>query len=267
LPRPKRGFPSIRPMVFIRVLLFLFIFVFSLTWPSEGKNLSGKVLRVFDGDTFLVRIQGQKEHVRLREIDAPEATHRQRIGQEPWGRRAKEFAQSWVGGKTVVLEIEEGEERDKYQRLLAYVFLGQKFINREMISSGNAFFFGGGYRGKRAAELREAEGAAREKGLGVFNKKNGLKERPQEFRSRTEQDEGRLPEGKRLIRGEGQKVPPKEFPVSENKGVANKRSMIYHPPGSPAAAMVSSRNRVLLDSPEEAEKAGFHRATTGERQR
>jgi micrococcal nuclease len=224
-------------MVFRRALLFLFLFIFSSPLPAAAKTLSGKVIKVFDGDTFLVQIQGRYEHVRLREIDAPEATHRQKLGQEPWGGRAKEFAQSWVGRKTVVLEIEEGEERDKYQRLLAYVFLGQKFINREMISSGNAFFFGGSYRGKRAVELQEAEEAAREKGLGVFNKKNGLKERPQEFRSRTQQV------------------------------VANKRSMMYHLPGSPAAARISPRNRVLFATPEEAERAGFNRAKTGEAQR
>jgi len=235
--------------------------------PAAARTLSGKVIKVFDGDTFLVRIQGQEEQVRLREIDAPEVTHRKKVGQEPWGRRAGEFARSLVGGKTVVLEIEEGDERDKYQRLLAYVFLGQKFINREMISSGNAFFFGGSYRGKRAAELQEAEERAREKGLGVWDKKNGLRERPQEFRRRTQQDEGLFTKFRGLIRGEDQKASPKEFPVPENKVVANKRSMIYHLPGSPAAARVSPRNRVLFDTSEEAEKAGFHRAKTGESQR
>ena len=253
-------------MVFRRALLFLFLFIFSSPWPATAKTLSGKVIKVFDGDTFLVRIQGRHEHVRLREIDGPEATHRQKLGQEPWGGRAKEFAQSLVGGKTVVLEIEEGEERDKYQRLLAYVFLGQKFINREMVSSGNAFFFGGGYRGKRAVELQEAEGAAREKGLGVFNKKNGLKERPQEFRRRTQRDEGLFSKFRRMVRGGDRKAYPKEYSVPENKVVANKRSMIYHLPGSPAAARISPRNRVLFATPQEAERAGFRRIKTGEAQ-
>ncbi len=267
MARQEWGCRFTRSMVFRRALLFLFLFIFSSPLPAAAKTISGKVIKVFDGDTFLVRIQGRYEHVRLREIDAPEATHRQRIGQEPWGGRAKEFAQSWVGGKTVVLEIEEGEERDKYQRLLAYVFLGQKFINREMISSGNAFFFGGSYRGKRAVELQEAEEAAREKGLGVFNKNNGLKERPQEFRRRTQQEEGLFSKFRRLIQGGDQKAFLQAYPVTENKEVANKSSMIYHLPGSPAAARVSPKNRILFATPEETERAGFHLAKTGEAQR
>jgi methylphosphotriester-DNA--protein-cysteine methyltransferase len=36
--------------------------------------------------------------------------------------------------------------------------------------------------------------------------------------------------------------------------------MIYHPPGSPGAARVNPKNRILFDTPEEAEKAGFRRA-------
>jgi len=245
-------------------ILFLF-FLFSLTGtPSAlGKTLSGKVLKVFDGDTLLIRVPEREEHVRLREIDAPEITHQHRMGQEPWGRKAKEYAQSLVKGKTVWLEIEEGDERDKFHRLLAYVFWGETFVNREMVRSGNAFFFPGLFKGKYAAELQEAEEVARLKGLGVWDRKNGLQERPQEFRSRTQREESFFSKGWRIIGVQKEKTPPKENPVPEDKVVANKRSMIYHLPGSAGASQVNPQNRILFDTPEEAEKAGFRRAKSG----
>jgi len=198
--------------------------------------------------------------VRLREIDAPEISHRKQAGQDPWGRKAREFAQSMAGGKTVRLEVEEKDERDKYHRLLAYVFLDGILVNREMVLSGNAFFFPGSFKGRHAAEMEQAEDAAREKGVGVWDKKNGLKERPQEFRNRTRRDESLFSAFRRLIRGEQKKASVKGYPVPEDKIVANKRTLVYHLPGAPGAARVNPLNRILFDTPEEAEKAGFRRA-------
>jgi len=247
-------------VLFLRVLIFSLLFYLGFAPFVFARTLSGKVLKVLDGDTFLIWVQGQKEHVRLREIDAPEITHRKKVGQEPWGRRAKDFAQSLVRGKAVRLEVEEPDERDKYHRLLAYVFMNYIFVNREMILSGNAFFYPGPFRGKYADELQEAEETAREKGRGVWDKRNGLKEHPQEFRRRTQRDESLFSKFWGSIRGEGKKSAPPEYPVPPDKFVANKRSMIYHPPSSPGAARVNPKNRVFFDSPEEAEKAGFRRA-------
>jgi len=247
-------------ILLLRVLFFSLLFYLGFTPFAFANTVSGKVLRVLDGDTFLIRVQGQEEHVRLREIDAPEITHNKKAGQEPWGRRAKDFAQSLVRGKAVRLEVERADERDKYHRLLAYVFVNHIFINREMILSGNAFFYPGPFKGKYADELRQAEEAAREKGRGVWDKRKGLKEYPQEFRRRTERDESLFSKFWHSIRGEGKKSAPQEYPVPPDKVVGDKRSMIYHPPGSPGAARVNPKNRVLFDSPEGAEKAGFRPA-------
>jgi len=252
-------FSSRRPSLFFLIFLVPLVPLFNPAQVS-AKTLYGRVLKVFDGDTILVRVQGQEEHVRLREIDAPEITHRKKAGQEPWGRRARDFAKSLVEKKTVRMELEERDERDKYSRLLAYVFLNHTFVNREMISSGNAFFYPGTYRGERAAELQAAEEVARGKGLGVWDKKRGLMERPHDFRARAQRDESLFSKFWRLIRGEEKKPLPKEYPFPPHKIVANKRSMVYHMPGSPQASRVSPKNRIYFDSPEEAEKAGFRRA-------
>jgi hypothetical protein len=107
-----------------------------------------------------------------------------------------------------------------------------------------------------AGELQEAEEVAKEKGVGVFDQKNGLKERPQEFRSRAQWEESSFSTFRHRFRGEKKSL-SKVYPVPANKIVANKRSMIYHLPGTPGAARVSPKNRVFFETPSEAEKAGF----------
>jgi micrococcal nuclease len=244
-------------------LLLVFVpLVFSSA--AAAKTLPGKVLKVFDGDTFLVRIQGRDEHVRLREIDAPEISHKGKAGQEPWGRRARDFALSLARNKNVLLEIRENDERDKYNRLLAYVFVDQTLVNLEMIRSGNALFYPGPHQGQHAAELQQAEAAAREGRIGIFDPQKGLKEIPQEFRARTQRDEGFFSRFRRALRGEKKKPSSlREYPVPADQIVANRRSMIYHLPGSRGAARVSPKNRIFFATFEEAEQAGFRRAYTG----
>jgi micrococcal nuclease len=252
----RRAFRTARDLALFALLLLLLC-------PPEApaRTAYGRVVKVFDGDTLLVRLQGRDEHVRLREIDAPEVTHRRKIGQEPWGGRARSAAESLVRAKTVLLEIEDREERDKYRRLLAYVFSGDLFVNREMVRSGNAFYYPGPSPGRHAAELQRAEETARENGVGVWDRKNGLTEKPQDFRRRTHRSESFFSRIVRILRGgEKEKKPPSSVALPADKIVGNRRSMIYHLPGSSNAARVSPRNRVFFDSAAEAEKAGFRPA-------
>ena len=75
------------------------------------------VVRVVDGDTIRVRYEGREEPVRLLCIDTPERG-------ESGFEEATEAMRGLVEGREVVLEFERpGEmERDRYGRLLAYVF-------------------------------------------------------------------------------------------------------------------------------------------------
>lgn len=84
-----------------------------------------KVAHVNDGDTFVL---STGEQVRLLGIDAPE------IG-EPGGDIAKHFLEGLVLGKKVRLE-KDTTDRDKYNRLLRYVYVGDIFINAELVKRG-----------------------------------------------------------------------------------------------------------------------------------
>jgi len=91
------------------------------------RTIPAQVTSVTDGDTIVVRLEsGKEERVRLIGVDTPEST-----GQvEPFGREAANFTRERVGGRSVFLEIDTSE-RDRFGRLLAYVWLAQPTIDNE----------------------------------------------------------------------------------------------------------------------------------------
>ena len=101
--------------------------------PSPKKSL---VVRVVDGDTIYVRIGERVEKVRYIGVNAPEIHHPQK-GEEPGGREAMAVNRRLVEGKSVRLELDV-QSRDRYGRLLAYVWVGETMINAELVRRGYA---------------------------------------------------------------------------------------------------------------------------------
>lgn len=99
-------------------------------------GLDGTVVRVVDGDTIHVQLGERVEKVRYIGVNTPEVHHPTK-GEEPGGREAAEVNRSLVQGKTVRLEIDV-RERDRYGRLLAYVWVGDVMINAELVRLGYA---------------------------------------------------------------------------------------------------------------------------------
>jgi micrococcal nuclease len=98
------------------------------------KALVGQVVSVVDGDTIKVRMGDRVETVRYIGMNAPELHHPEK-GEEPGGREATEANRKLVEGQTVRLELDV-QERDRYGRLLAYVYLGDMMVNAEMVAQG-----------------------------------------------------------------------------------------------------------------------------------
>ena len=90
--------------------------------PLEISLTQATVTRVVDGDTAHVRIakDGRIEKVRFIGIDTPEST----IEHEPYGEEASTYTKNRLSGKTVYLET-DAELRDRYGRLLAYVWMSK----------------------------------------------------------------------------------------------------------------------------------------------
>jgi micrococcal nuclease len=99
-------------------------------------SLEGIVVRVVDGDTIDVRIGGRVETVRYIGIDTPEVRHPTK-GEEPGGRQARSVNRRLAANKHVTLELDV-RSRDRYGRLLAYVWVGETMINAELVRLGYA---------------------------------------------------------------------------------------------------------------------------------
>lgn len=98
------------------------------------------VMRVIDGDTLVVEIDGVEETIRIIGINTPE-TVAPRKPVECFGQEASAKARNLLEGKEVRLEADSTQnERDKYGRLLRYVFLsdGSDF-GKTMIFEGYAY--------------------------------------------------------------------------------------------------------------------------------
>jgi micrococcal nuclease len=110
-------------------LLSLFHFVPAL--PADNAVLAGRVTRVIDGDTLDVLLATGRIRVRLQGVDAPE--HDQTGGAE-----SRQWLQQRVQGRDVLLEP---VTQDRYDRMVAIVYLGDSNLNRELLRAGHAWAF------------------------------------------------------------------------------------------------------------------------------
>lgn len=115
----------------------------SVPAPAVSSNPGlQKVEEVVDGDTIVVQAPTGYETVRLIGIDTPE-TKDPRKPEQCFGKEATARAQQLVGGKSIKLVADPGESnRDKYKRLLRYVYLPDgTLLNAKMIAEGYAFSY------------------------------------------------------------------------------------------------------------------------------
>ncbi len=101
--------------------------------PASARAL---VTRVVDGDTVEARIDGEAEDVRYIGVDTPE-TVKPGTPVQCFGPRASAFNHRLVEGRRVRL-VFGTERRDAYGRLLAYVYLGRRFVNASLVRRGLA---------------------------------------------------------------------------------------------------------------------------------
>ena len=99
---------------------------------------AGRVVKVVDGDTIHVQVGATREKVRYIGVDTPETKHPAK-GVECYGEKAAQFNAGLVDGEQVRL-VRDVEERDRYGRLLAYVYRVRDglFVNAELARLGYA---------------------------------------------------------------------------------------------------------------------------------
>ncbi len=103
---------------------------------SEPGEARAYVVRAVDGDTIEVRIGGRLEDVRYIGVDTPE-TVKPDTPVQCFGPRASDFDHRLVEHRRVRL-VFGVERRDVYGRLLAYAYIGHRFVNAELVRRGLA---------------------------------------------------------------------------------------------------------------------------------
>jgi micrococcal nuclease len=136
----------------LKTLSFIFILTF-LSSPLNAQHIeTTRVVRIVDGDTLKIDYKGQKESIRLIGIDTPESRvnkktkkDAKRSGQDietiiTLGKRATEYVESLITtGDLITIEFDV-QERDRYGRLLGYVYLSNgKMLNEEIVKAGYAY--------------------------------------------------------------------------------------------------------------------------------
>ncbi len=197
--------------LFFSVLLLFFV----LTGVSGAQRVERHYVRwVIDGDTVVLE---NGLHVRYAGINAPEIPHENEPG-EPFGEAARRFNRRLVQGRMILLEPAE-ERRDRFGRLLAYIFLPDgTFVQEELVGQGLAFVCYLPPNLKYYPRLLETERKALKAGRGLW--------------------------GADLFRGEPYYL-------------GNKRSRRFHRPGCPYGQRTSRRNRVIFKEMKEAFYEGY----------
>ena len=143
---------------------------FSYQETEMDKKKLFKVVKVVDGDTITASIRGKNETIRLLGIDTPETVDPRKPVQ-CFGKAASDKMKSFVLGKFVKLVDDPTQgNRDKYRRLLRFVYLPDSkatFINGEMVKQGFAFSYRQ-YPTKMLEKFNNLEKYARENNLGLW---------------------------------------------------------------------------------------------------
>jgi micrococcal nuclease len=172
LPRP--------PALIVAVLLG--VALYALTRGDGGPSAvtpagTGTVVHIADGDTVTVRLGGRDERVRYIGIDTPEA-HRPGTPVQCFARAASKANARLVNHRRVRLVVDR-ERRDRYGRLLAYVYRDADglFVNAELVRRGfaRAYAFAPNTRHARRFAMPEKE--ARHAGRGLWKACPGLAQR------------------------------------------------------------------------------------------
>ncbi|WP_370608233.1 thermonuclease family protein [Citrobacter meridianamericanus] len=137
-----------------RLILLLLV----ILAPAVQATLTGRVVRVIDGDTVVVLAKKEGTvRVRLSGIDAPE-------NGQPFGQRARQFLASRIAGRVVEIS---GDTRDRYDRILGTVWAAGRDINAELVCGGMAWAYRARSEAQNPAYL-QCENAAREQKKGLW---------------------------------------------------------------------------------------------------
>ncbi|MER2105358.1 MAG: thermonuclease family protein [Solibacillus sp.] len=219
---------------------------------------------VIDGDTIRIKYNGSSEKVRFLLVDTPETNH-ETLGEQPYGPEAKAFMKELLAGqKTVYLEFDVSY-RDKYKRLLAYIYTKDGIsLQEELLKNGLArvaYIYAPNT--KHVNWFKDIQKTAQKSAVGIWSVEDYVTNRGYDKEVYYEAEKA------------GKPVSSNEAPVTEKPAEANevaqendacvikgninsKGNKIYHMPGQQNYDDTDPEE--MFCTPEEAETAGFRAA-------
>jgi micrococcal nuclease len=158
---------TIGSVILLAVLALLILRPWERDASAAPAAATAPVVSVVDGDTFEARIGGVDEDVRLIGVDTPE-TVKPGTPVQCYGPAASHFSHDLLEGRTVRL-VFGVERRDVYGRLLAYVRLGDRFVNAILVRRGLARTLTIPPNDRYAPFLHRLEVAAARAGRGLWS--------------------------------------------------------------------------------------------------
>ena len=195
------------------LLIFTFLLIFSSLVSAETYTVS----RVIDGDSIEL---SNGEQVRYIGIDTPEFHNGV---PDPYAQEAYEINKKLVEGKEVRLELDV-QKRDKYNRILAYVYVDDLFVNAYLIENGYTQILTIPPDVTYQDLFLSLERKARENKAGLW----GL-----------------------------EKPSPKTDDLSQFPYIGNKNTMKFHHSWCPSVDEMNPKNKVYFSSRERAIEAGY----------
>ncbi len=206
-----------------------------------------KIVRIVDGDTLIIDYNGVEERVRLIGVDTPESVHPDATKNNEFGVIASNFSKDYLESKEVSIELDV-QERDKYGRILAYVYVGGQMYNKILLQEGMAKVATYPPNVRYVDDFKALEKTAREsnKGLWAYSDDSStVSTAPVQNNSNTTTSNV-----------------TQTLDASKDgtwiKGNIN--SKIYHVPGGRDYGKISPQNIVWFETEADALAAGFRRA-------
>lgn len=121
-----------------------------------------------DGDTITVEMGGREERIRMIGVDTPE-THKPNAPVQCYGPEASAYTKQLIGDEQVRLEADpQSSNRDRYNRLLRYVYLADgRLVEAELIKGGYGFAYTY-FPFTKSAEFTAAQKQAQEQRAGLW---------------------------------------------------------------------------------------------------
>lgn len=146
----------------LTVIILTFVFILN----TNAKKIKVEFDKCIDGDTISIKNNEIYAKVRFLAIDAPEIDK-----QEPYSTEAKEYLCNLIkNGKNLYLEFDNKSDKvDKYDRTLAWVWIDDTLLQKEMVKNGFAkvAYLYDNY--KYASELKKFEEYAKDNKLNIWS--------------------------------------------------------------------------------------------------